>query len=321
MGLCTRQADSEPSAVRQIVEWEETDCLLCGSPRWRLIAEAPDRFAGSSGLWFAVVKCKDCGLCFTNPRPSPASIAHFYPPVYFCQRAPGPLEKPSRKVPGRLRIWRLGAKERKVLPVEGGGRLLDFGCGGGSYLQRMSRQGWQVTGVEMAGELVDKIKAELGLQAVVGSLPHTDLQPGSFDVITMWHSLEHVHDPMEILRQAYFLLSPRGKLLIATPNIESLPFEWFKHCWYGLDLPRHLTHFSPNTLTWMLERSGFRVGPIRMIRRSSWLRASARLACSHGRSSHWRRALTCKTGSRLASWYACMTKRSDYMMVTARRTD
>jgi SAM-dependent methyltransferase len=320
MGFTPREAVAAAEAPAPAIEWEETNCLLCGSPRWSILTEAPDNLAGAAGLWFAVVKCKDCGLAFTNPRPTTSSMARFYPPSYFPKRAPSPFEQSGRKSKTRP-AWPLTRTERKVLPIQGEGRLLDFGCGGGSYLHRMHQQGWKVTGLDVAGPAVERIRSELGLTALVGTLPHPQLQPASFDIITMWHSLEHVHNPAEILRQAYFHLAPTGKLVVAVPNIDSLPFKWFGHCWYGLDLPRHLTHFSPQTLRWMLERSGFRVGPIRMVRQTSWLRSSARLASEKKCEPRWARLLTRRGGSRLAAWWACLIGRSDYMLVTARRTD
>src|SRR6266542_4160481 len=127
--------------ARPRVEWEETDCLLCGGARWAPFLEAPDATAGGSGLWFAVVRCPDCGLCFTNPRPSEATILQFYPAVYHPHR--------TKQRPAPRRGVRPG-KERQGLPWHGQGRLLDFGCGGGSYLERMHRQGWQVTGLDVS---------------------------------------------------------------------------------------------------------------------------------------------------------------------------
>src|SRR5207248_758081 len=154
---------------------------------------------------------------------------------------------------------------------------------------------------------VSRIREELGLNALVGSLPHHELRQESFDVITMWHALEHVHDPLDVLRQARRLLAPGGKLVVAVPNIDSLPFRWFGHAWYGLDLPRHLTHFSAWTLKLMLQRAGFGVGPVRMVRHSDWLRSSARLAERCPRLPHWHRWLRTKPASRVASWYSYVT--------------
>lgn len=301
-----------------IVEWEEPDCLLCGGSHWQPVIEAPDNTKGGTGLWFAVVQCQSCGLCFTNPRPSATSIGQFYPSAYRPHRAP--RKERHRKV--RLRLmpeWGRPRKERQALPWHGEGRLLDFGCGGGSYLERMHRQGWRVLGMDTSAAAVERIQTVLGLPALEGTLPHPRLVAGSFDVITMWHSLEHVHRPVEILREAHRLLAPGGKLLVAVPNIDSLPFRMFRGSWYGLDLPRHLTHFSPWTLHLILEHVGFRVDPIRMVRHSDWFRSSAKLSCQDEDMPRWHRLLTFKPLSRLATWYSYVSRQCDCMIVTAHR--
>jgi SAM-dependent methyltransferase len=307
-----------PDAPGPVVEWEEPDCLLCGGRRWAPLLEAPDSARGGSGLWFAVVQCLDCGLCFTNPRPSATSISQFYPSAYRPHRAP----RARRPKPWHIHWpspWRGPRQDRQALAWHGQGRLLDFGCGGGSFLQRMHRQGWQVTGVDVSPAAVGRVRNALGLRALLGSLPHPELRPESFDVITMWHSLEHVHRPMTALDEAYKLLAPGGKLLVAVPNIASLPFRWFGAAWYGLDLPRHLTHFAPWTLHLMLENVGFNVGPIRMVRHSHWLRVSAKLSARRGGGPRWHRLLALKPPSRLATWYSYVTAQSDCMIVTAHR--
>ena len=110
------------------------------------------------------------------------------------------------------------------------------------------------------------------MRALAGSLPHAELRTGSFDMITMWQSLEHFHQPLEMLeRTSCWPLG--GKLVAAVPNLESGSFRTFGPSWFGLDLPRHLVHFTPLTLRAMLERAGFRVESLRQVRRPSWLRA------------------------------------------------
>jgi len=296
------------------IDWEEASCLLCGGPRWEPLIEAPDSSWSSDGLWFAVVQCQECGLCFTNPRPSIRSIGQFYPSVYrphqihAKRRARNYQQRPG---------WRRPRNERQVLDWHGEGRLLDFGCGSGSFLEQMHHNGWQVTGVDLSAPTVYRIRAELNLQVHVGTLPHPDLKPESFDVITMWHSLEHVHQPREVLREAHRLLVPGGKLLVAVPNIDSLAFRWFGRNWFGLDLPRHLTHFTPWTLPLMLERTGFHPGPVHMVRHSDWLRSSAKLAVRDRRSPYWYHWLTTKPMSRVATWYSSVTRQADCMIVAA----
>src|SRR5581483_9414447 len=181
------------------ISWDEPPCPLCGGTRRRPVIEAPDPNPEGRGLRFAVVSCGDCGLCYTCPRPDPRSIGQFYPVAYRPHRRPRHKARPARWAPVAALFGR-PCVERRVLPWHGEGRLLDFGCGGGSFLERMRHQGWQVTGVDVSAETVARVRAELGVRTLTGSLPHPNLAPGTFDVVTMWHSLEHVHDPLAVLR-------------------------------------------------------------------------------------------------------------------------
>jgi SAM-dependent methyltransferase len=179
--------------------------------------------------------------------------------------------------------------------------------------------GWTVTGLDISTVAVERIRNQLGLRAMLGTLPHPELESTSFDVVTMWHSLEHVHDPLAVLRAAHRLLVPGGRLLVAAPNIDSLPFRWFGASWYGLDLPRHLTHFSPATLRGIVQRAGFRVRRLRMLRHSRWLRESASLACMEKANQAWPYWLRRKFASRLITSYCWLTRQTDCMVLTAER--
>lgn len=315
MSVSSRTRTTEAGAPAFVIEWEEPDCLLCGSRRSTVLIEAPDATPGSPPLLFTVRQCLDCSLCYTSPRPSPSTIGPFYPDTYPPHRLrPDRAVRPVRVV----RPWAWPRKERQTLPWQGEGRLLDFGCGSGSYLERMHRQGWQVIGLDVSDAAVERVREELGLPVLAGSLPHPALDPASLDVITMWHSLEHVHSPLEVLREARRLLAPGGTLLVAVPNIDSLPFHWFGPNWYGLDLPRHLTHFSPATLRLMVEAAGFRCDRLRMVRHSDWMRSSAKRACRTGQASRFQRWLRIKPASRLATWYTSLRGKADCMLLTAR---
>jgi 2-polyprenyl-3-methyl-5-hydroxy-6-metoxy-1,4-benzoquinol methylase len=183
----------------------------------------------------------------------------------------------------------------------------------------MADQGWQVTGLDAAVGAVRQVREDHGLTALAGTLPHPELRPGSFDVVTMWHSLEHVHRPLAILREVYRLLVPGGKLIVATPNIAGLPFRLFGRAWFGLDLPRHLTHFTPHTLTAMLHTAGFRPDPVRQLRHSDWLRASARLALQERTGGPFARLLQWKPVAKTAAWMCYALGAADCMVCVAER--
>lgn len=312
--ILSANALNPPSSSRRFFPWEEPACLLCGQYHSSLLIEGPDSRPDGSGLWFAIVQCQGCGLCFTSPRPTPDAIAQFYPESYEPHRAPARANAAPRNAVRRPR-W--SGDLRKSLPWHGQGRLLDFGCGGGSFLARMASQGWTVTGLDASTRAVRRVEERLGLRVLRGTLPHPELRPHSFDVITMWQSLEHVHQPLETLRAAHRLLAPGGKLIVAVPNIDSLPFCWFRRGWIGLDLPRHLTHFSPWTLRAMLQRAGFEVGAVRMLRHSEWLRASAARLREKAPTPVWNRWLRAKPLARLAACYASLTQQTDCMLALA----
>ena len=136
----------------------------------------------------------------------------------------------------------------------------------------------------------------------------------------MWQSLEHVHDPQEVLSEARRTLAPGGKLIVATPNIDSLPFRWFGHAWYGLDLPRHLTHLAAWTLRLMLHRA-------RLPRRSGFAWSATAVGCVECpgrllRALQQRLAPLATQGARprtLATWFSYVTRQCDCMTATAWR--
>ncbi len=299
-------AAPEPSSAPALA-WEESNCPLCDGTSYKPLVEAADPLPTVDGLWFMVVQCEECGLCFTNPRPGPGSIGQFYPSSYVCYRRPE--QRRRRKKRDLL---------ARLLPPHGFARLLDFGCGAGEFLCRMRDVGWNVMGLDVSTEVVERLRTELGLTAIAGTLPHPELRDGSFEAVTMWQALEHVHQPLDTLRAAYDLLTPGGKLLVAVPNIDSHSYHWFGTAWYALDVPRHLTHFTPLTLRLMLHRAGFLVREVRMVRHPGWVRHSARLLARRPRAPRLvTKVLTNRLVSGLAGWYSYFCRKSDCMIALA----
>lgn len=289
MRLATRPSLDAPFAIA----WEETACLLCGNTSCTPILEAPDRF---SGLQFLIVHCTKCGLSFTNPRPDADSIVQFYPEEY----------RGHQPRPADRKLDAIGAQLALRTPA----RLLDFGCGAGDFLEQMRQRGWIVTGLDSSESAVRRARAR-GLAAHIGTLPHPLWADASFEAITMRQSLEHAHAPLEVLRAAYQLLTPGGRLFVTTPNFESLAAHWFGTHWYGLDLPRHLTHFTPATLRMMLRRAGFDRVEVRQETHRSWIRHSAE---ANGTRSWF---LQSRLGSRLAAQWAAWMGRAEGIFAIA----
>jgi SAM-dependent methyltransferase len=214
-------------------------------------------------------------------------------------------------------MWHTRHLRRDGVPWHGQGRLLDFGCGGGAYLELMGLQGWKVLGLDQCPSIIERIRAELDLPALVGSLPHPEVRPGSFDVVTMWHSLEHVHQPLAILRAAWDALVPGGKLVVGVPNMGSPPCRWFGPAWIGWDLPRHLTHFTPESLSQVVEAIGFHVERVHLPANPFWLRISAESASRQATCSRWVRCLKNHFLSRQVATYLDWRRQSDELILTA----
>jgi SAM-dependent methyltransferase len=172
----------------------------------------------------------------------------------------------------------------------------------------MRLQGWEVTGLDASAAIVARVRRELGLPILLGSLPRPDLTPQSFELVTLWQSLEHLPRPLEALSDARRLLAPGGR-----------PYRWFGSAWFGLDLPRHLLHFTPATLRAMLHRAGFAIDSLGMIPHSDWLRASAGLARRQRPSLGRLGWLGLRGPSRLAAWYCWITRQSDCLLAIARK--
>lgn len=270
---------------------------MCGGERHAPILEAADPLGTQR---FLIVRCDRCGLHFTNPRPDLVSIAAFYPHDYHAHQ-----DKASK--PG------ISASLERLLPRHGLARLLDFGCGSGGFLLRMKALGWNVLGLDRSDIAVTKVRAA-GLQAHLGTLPDERWSSPAFEVITMWQSLEHVHQPLEVLRSAFRLLTPGGRLLVAVPNFDSLAARWFGPAWFGLDLPRHLTHFTPATLRLMLLHAGFDRISLLQERRPSWIRHSAERFTQIDTTT---RLLRSRLGSSVLSWCGRLAWRADSAIAIA----
>jgi SAM-dependent methyltransferase len=277
------------------VAWEECTCPLCDDFRYTPVMEARDP---TSGLTFLIVKCPRCGLAFTNPRPDRVSIEQFYPATYR-----GHQGTTTSKDADPL---------TRLLPMRGQARLLDFGCGAGDFLAQMHSIGWQVVGLDTSEAAIAHVRDTLRLPAYVGTLPFAEWIDARFEAITMRQSLEHVHQPLAALRAAYRLLTNGGRLIITAPNFDGLGSRWFGPWWYGLDVPRHLTHFTEDTLQLMLRHAGFARVEMRQERHNSWIRHSAEVC--EGKLAQ---RLRTRLGSSIAGWWGLLCGRAEGIVAIA----
>lgn len=225
----------------------------CEHPRTRQrpLFPARDYITGDP---FTIYRCGVCGLASTLPRPAGADLQRYYPPSYYGQgrRYGAPLE--------RLLAALYAVRARGIVRASGAARgsALDVGCGRGQILDQLRRRGWKVVGTELSDASAAYARDMLGLTVHVGPLADLALPAEGFSLVILWHVLEHAEDPAGLLREIVRLLKPGGTLLVAVPNFGSPEARIGRGVWFHLDVPRHLSHFTPRTLAALLEDAGLR---------------------------------------------------------------
>jgi SAM-dependent methyltransferase len=239
------------------MQLEATACLLCGSAATLKPMDTRDRLCGLPGA-FALVRCRNCGLTYLNPRPDAASIGEYYPAAYDPHQIDRIDDLPALK---RLTV-RYGLLKRckAVLAYKRGGTILDVGCATGLFLAEMLKTGgWQAFGVEPGAQAAAAAYLAHGLEVHVGDLASARYPDRMFDAVTLWDVLEHLHDPLAVMCEVRRILKADGILVMRTPSLRSWDSRVFGRYWAGLDSPRHLAIFTPGTLAALLEKAGFRV--------------------------------------------------------------
>lgn len=243
-------------------ELEYPACNQCGSTEYKVLFEPKNRdvdlretFSASHGILGAqrVVKCSKCGLIYVCPRLNQEIVVGAYEDsadeLYVSQ--------------GQARIRTFDKCARFVAKyVKPEGRLLDVGAAGGFFLKSAAKLGWRVEGVEPSRWLADWGNKNLGVTIHQGTLDRMKFDPATFDVITMWDSIEHMEDPLQGLKDAGRFMKTGGLLVINTPDIGSIWARLSGQNWWFL-LSHHLYYFTPKTMTAMLNKAGFDVVAIR----------------------------------------------------------
>lgn len=243
---------------------EEVAACSCGS---RDLAPGTRGFR-LAGAAFSLRRCRACGRMLLDPRPGKSAIPDAYSGAYYGAG--------SRKfvpaiegVVDRFRDGRARFAARFLGPgsAPGSPRVLDIGCGSGQFLARLARMGYECHGTELSPETGERASKIPGLKLQFGDLTPQTYPSRSFDLISIWHVLEHLPDPDSVLRLCREWLRDGGALLIAVPNIDSWQARLFRGSWFHIDPPRHLHHFSRGSLASALEKAGFRIDRMRTL---SW---------------------------------------------------
>jgi 2-polyprenyl-3-methyl-5-hydroxy-6-metoxy-1,4-benzoquinol methylase len=204
-----------------------------------------------TGDHFTVGYCAACGLHVTSPTPGKAEITRHYPPGYYgTGRRFNLAIEWMLDVIYRYRVWHI---TRDQAP----GKVLDIGCGRGLLLNKLRQRGWDVLGTELSDRAAHHARNALRLPVTTQSLQEARFPDAEFDLVILWHVLEHMHSPHAVLSEVRRILKPGGRLLLAVPNFGSWEARWGRGHWFHLNVPGHLTHFTPRTLKRALDMAGF----------------------------------------------------------------
>lgn len=238
---------------------ETVRCYLCGSAAATPFIGAQDDLTGKPGT-FQFVTCSDCGLRYQNPRIDVGHIGAYYDDEYIAHRRKADwgaltgffnwvMDRHDRQKDAIIsRYVRLGANSE----------VLDVGCAVGTFLQKMrSRHGARVAGVDFK-DLRSHPSLD-GVEFHCGLFYELELASKRFDLVTMWHFLEHDYDPRRTLETAHRVLKPDGRLVIEVPRLDSLTFRLYGDRWPGLQAPQHTVLYDRRTLLAMVDAAGLEV--------------------------------------------------------------
>lgn len=237
--------------------FETVRCYLCGSSSCSEFLWGEDDLTGRSGR-FRFVTCNTCGLRYQNPRLRVEHIGAWYDEEYIAHR-----RKTEWGVLTRFFNWVMDRHDRqkdalvrRYVALTPRSEVLDVGCAVGTYLQMVrQRHGSRVTGVDFK-DLRGHPALE-GVEFHCGLFYDQPLATKRFDLVTMWHFLEHDYDPVRTLATARRILKPDGRLIIEVPRLDSLTFRLFGRRWPGVQAPQHTALYTRETLVRMVEQSGF----------------------------------------------------------------
>ncbi len=243
-------------------------CPLCGSDSWSVWAEASDLQMRRSQRLFRYARCSACGVLFEQERPTEATVSFFYEGDYepYRKRKPNNPLRPFHKLGLRIAAHVSGeqeakhaiARRRNAQLARPSAVLLDFGCGGGKYLDACkARFGCRTIGMDFNPSLFPALRANGHEVLDVSDASWSSLADCTVDLVVMSHVLEHVYNPRAVLSQVHRVLKPGGLLDVALPNPEGVSATRYRSHWFGLDSPRHIMLDRPDLTARLVAEAGF----------------------------------------------------------------
>jgi 2-polyprenyl-3-methyl-5-hydroxy-6-metoxy-1,4-benzoquinol methylase len=230
------------------------DCPVCRHNKFEVKLSVKDYTV--SNETFNIAECQNCSLRFTQKIPDETQIGRYYQSEEYISHTDS-KKGLFNNVYQLVRGFALGSKRKLVEKYNTTQQknLLDYGCGTGAFLNEMKLNGWAVTGIEPDPGAAQKAM-ELTSSEVKDPSALDSIEPSSFDAITLWHVLEHVHTLNETLDKLKLALKPGGYLFIAVPNYTSHDASYYQQYWAAYDVPRHLYHFSPAAMKTLIAEHG-----------------------------------------------------------------
>lgn len=222
-------------------------CPVCGSDGAREWLRAPDRFHGRKEK-YTLLRCPNCSLVWLSHPPTPEDMHLHYTDAYDRLISASGENSPIR--------WR--HRNAALAPYKQSGALLDLGCSSGAFLHSLAGKNWSLFGIEMSAESAHKARERTGATVFVGDILEAEFPPESFDVITCFDVFEHLYEPAKVMSKVAEWLKPGGIFYVLVPNTDSAEGRVFGGYWHGLELPRHLFHYSPASLKFLAESVGLR---------------------------------------------------------------
>jgi len=238
------------------------NCPLCGSARIQKQIEVQD-FSISEEL-FKIYSCKECEFYFTQNHPDEADIAPYYQSEDYISHS-DTSEGLINTIYHWVRNIMLRRKYRLIKRENPNKKLLDIGCGTGYFLNHMQNKNYQIFGVEKEKNAREFAINNFNIPVASPDDFLSQKHSQQYDIITLWHVLEHIQNFSEYLKSIHNKLNQNGILIIALPNHKSYDAEYYKQHWAGYDVPRHLWHFNPNTLEKLVKSHGFRIRKLKKL--------------------------------------------------------
>ena len=235
---------------------ELKQCPICKNDQFSEFLKCVDYFFTKEE--FIIAKCEKCGFTFVNPQPKAENLSKYYNSTEYISHSANKNKGLFNNVYIKIRKYTQNKKAQLVSSYSKGNSILDIGCASGELLSLFKQKGWETLGVEPGIDARNFAKSKYGLN-VIDENEIKNIETESKDVITLWHVLEHVSNLNQRMLDLKRILKKDGVLIIAVPNRNSYDAQYYEKYWAAYDVPRHLYHFTPETMKILIEKYQFSI--------------------------------------------------------------